>query len=172
MKNIVLYGVYALVAGWFATVAIVVVAWGLVQEPSLRPEQPIEFPHYVHVGQLGMECSDCHQYVERSIHAGLPKAELCMECHEGVATDKPEVVKLTAMYKSGQPVEWVRVYQVKPHVYFTHKRHVLSGIRCQECHGPVELMTTIQRVSDLRMGWCLECHRSRGAPMDCVTCHK
>jgi hypothetical protein len=164
--------IFGMVAAWFGAVAIVVTAFGLMQEPSLRPAQPIEFPHRIHVTDIGMECAYCHQYVEKSIHAGLPDAELCMTCHEAVATDKPEVAKLAGMYQAGQPVEWVRVYQIKPHVYFTHKRHVLSGVKCQECHGPVELMTTAQRVTDLGMGWCLECHNSRGASRECITCHK
>lgn len=169
MKNIVLYG---MVAAWFAAVALVVTAFGIAQEPSLRPPQPIEFPHHVHVGQVGMGCGDCHLYAEKSIYAGLPEAGLCMTCHEAVATDKREVIKLTEMYQAGQALEWVRVYQVKPHVYFSHKRHVLSDIRCQECHGPVGQMTTVQRVTDLGMGWCVQCHRSRGAPRECITCHK
>lgn len=169
MKNLIIYG---LIAAWFATVIGVVVVLGTVWETTLRPEQPIEFPHYIHAGELDMECSDCHQYVEDSIFAGLPKAEFCMECHEGVAEDRPEIIKLTEMYESGEPVEWVRVYRVKPHVYFSHKRHVRSDVKCQECHGPVKQMTTIMRVTDLGMGWCLECHKSRGAPIECITCHK
>ncbi len=169
MKTVAIFG---MVAAWFAAVAALVVALGLRQRPSMRPAQPIEFPHFIHVTRIGMECTDCHQYAEKSIHAGLPHADFCMACHAGVATDKPEVVKLAAMYKAGEPIKWVRVYRVKPHVYFTHKRHVLSGVKCQECHGPVELMTTVQRVTDLGMGWCLECHNSRGASRECVTCHK
>jgi hypothetical protein len=153
-------------------VAGFVIVFGMLQKTELRPEQPIEFPHYVHAGELGMDCSDCHQYVEDSIFAGLPDAEFCMECHEGVAEDNPAIIKLTAMYEAGEQIEWTRVYRVKPHVYFTHKRHVRSGVRCQECHGPVELMTTIQRVTDLGMGWCLDCHKDRGAPIECITCHK
>jgi hypothetical protein len=169
VKNLVIYGI---VAAWFAMVAGFVIVFGILQKTELRPEQPIEFPHYVHAGELGMDCSDCHQYVEDSIFAGLPDAGLCMDCHEGVAEDNPEIIKLTAMYEAGEPVEWARVYRVKPHVYFSHKRHVRSDVRCQECHGPVELMTTIQRVTDLGMGWCLDCHKSRGAPIECITCHK
>lgn len=169
MKNALIFG---LVAAWFAAVGAVVTIFGLMQKPSIRPKQPIEFPHYVHVGQIGMECSDCHLYAEQSIYAGLPDAALCMECHEAVAEDKPEIIKLTKIYEAGEPVEWIRVYRVKPHVYFTHKRHVRSGVKCQECHGAVELMTTVQQVTDMGMGWCLECHKSRGAPTECVICHK
>ena len=169
MKNALIYG---MIVGWFATVGVAVTVFGVWRKSTLRPKQPIEFPHYIHAGQLDMECSYCHQYVEQSIYAGLPDAGLCMECHEAVATDKPEIIKLSRTYEDGRPVEWVRIYRVKDHVYFSHKRHVLSGVGCQECHGAVELMTTAQRVTDLNMGWCMRCHKDRGAPIDCVTCHK
>jgi len=161
-----------MVIAWFAAVALAVIAFGLMQKPTLRPAQPVEFPHRIHAGDLGMQCTDCHLYAEKSIYAGLPGAELCMSCHEAVATDKPEVIKLTELYQTGKSVEWVRVYQSKPHVYFSHRRHVLSNVKCQECHGPVELMTTAQQVTDMGMGWCVQCHRRRGAPRECVTCHK
>lgn len=167
-----IYGIYGAVVAWFAAVAGIIVLIGTIWQTPLRPKQPIEFPHNIHVGKLGMNCTDCHRYPEKSIFAGLPDAALCMECHQGVAVDKPEIIKLTALYEKGEPVEWVRIYQVKPFVYFTHKRHVRSNIKCQECHGPVEQMTTIMKVTDLGMGWCRNCHLSRGGPTECFDCHK
>jgi hypothetical protein len=162
-----------LVAGWFgAVIAAVVLFVIVVPQPDLQPQQPIEFPHYVHALKLGMECAECHPHAEQSIHAGLPDTAACMECHEAAATESPEIIKLTALHESGQPIKWARVYFYKDFVYFTHKRHVLSGVKCQECHGPVELMTTIQRAPTIGMGWCVNCHRDREAPMECNTCHQ
>jgi hypothetical protein len=73
-------------------------------------------------------------------------------------------------------------------VYFTHKRHVSAGVECQECHGEVQdTMTVARRVSELTMGWCLECHEDhpsvdtnygslaelrRAEMKDCWTCHQ
>ncbi len=58
-------------------------------------------------------------------------------------------------------------------------RHVRNGVRCQECHGPVEQMEVVRQVAPLTMGWCLECHhrKQREQPgrerlTECVTCHK
>ncbi|GAB4330853.1 MAG: cytochrome c3 family protein [Candidatus Abyssubacteria bacterium] len=170
MKTLALYSV--LVIGWFATAAAVTLGWGITHKTSMRPDQPIEFLHLIHVNDLGMDCLNCHQYADKSIHAGIPDAEFCMQCHSAVATDTPEIQKLTQMYNEGKPVDWVRIYRVKPHVYFSHKRHVISGVECQRCHGPMEFMTTAQRVTDLGMGWCLDCHNRRNAPTDCNTCHK
>jgi hypothetical protein len=29
----------------------------------------------------------------------------------------------------------------------------------------------VRRVVPLRMGWCVDCHRQRGARTDCTMCH-
>jgi hypothetical protein len=74
-------------------------------------------------------------------------------------------------------VPWVEVYWLPDHVKFNHKRHVKAGIRCQDCHGPVEKMKVVYQYPSLKMGWCVECHRQRlkdpkfPASMDCLTCH-
>lgn len=169
MKKIAILGIAAVLV---LTAVLTVKLFGATEGFPPGPVQPIEFPHNTHVTEVGLECGECHQYAEISIHAGLPKAELCMMCHEDEATDKPEIIKLTKMYEAGQPVEWARVYTVKDHVYFSHRMHVIGGIECQECHGPVEEMTTVRPVTNLEMGWCVRCHRTRGGPRECITCHK
>ncbi|MFW5878116.1 MAG: cytochrome c class I, partial [bacterium] len=35
----------------------------------------------------------------------------------------------------------------------------IGEVECQDCHGDVEEMHRIKQVSDLSMGWCIECHR-------------
>jgi hypothetical protein len=32
-------------------------------------------------------------------------------------------------------------------------------------------MARVEKVTPLTMGWCVNCHRDRGAPDDCATCH-
>lgn len=59
-----------------------------------------------------------------------------------------------------RPVPWVRVHKLPDFVYFDHRAHVRRGIRCQQCHGPVEGFERMYQYSDLTMGWCLDCHRS------------
>ena len=49
-----------------------------------RPEQPIAYSHRVHAGELAIPCLYCHSGAERSRHAGIPPAELCMNCHRYV----------------------------------------------------------------------------------------
>ena len=49
-----------------------------------RPQQPIEYSHRVHAGELEIPCLYCHSAAERSRHAGVPSANVCMNCHEYV----------------------------------------------------------------------------------------
>lgn len=135
------------------------------------PDQPIAFPHTIHATRLGLACNFCHIFVNRSRHAGAPPVEKCMTCHEVIATDKEEIKKLTRYWEQKQPIEWNRVYSVPDYVYFSHKRHVSAGVDCSECHGNVGIMEKVRRVSSLKMGWCVSCHKVRGAPLDCTTCH-
>ncbi len=70
-----------------------------------------------------------------------------------------------------RPIEWIRVHHLPDFVYFDHRPHVLRGIACESCHGPVQSMERVRQESDLSMGWCVNCHRAAGAPTDCATCH-
>lgn len=144
------------------------------------PQQPIQFSHTTHVNKLNMECLYCHSAAEKSIHATIPDGELCYSCHKDAGIDKPEVKKMLAMYEAQNEIYWDRVYKVKDHVYFSHRVHTMvAKLECQECHGPIENMTVAIRSSGgssdrgfLEMGWCITCHKRRGAPRECITCHK
>jgi hypothetical protein len=144
------------------------------------PIQPIQFSHTIHVNKLNLECTYCHQYPMKSIHATLPPAQICRDCHEDADINRPEARKLVTMLEQQGSVNWERVYLVKDHVYFTHRVHtVIAQIKCQECHGPIENMTVAVRSSGgssdrtfLEMGWCLTCHKRRGGPRECTNCHK
>jgi hypothetical protein len=169
VKKFLFYSV--LVIGWFALMIFPVIIYGFLQKTDFHPKQPIQFPHYIHVLKVGLQCTDCHKYPHVSIHSGLPKVEFCMSCHQAIATNSPQIIKLTQYYKAGQEVPWVRVYKLPDYVYYSHRVHLFAGLECQNCHGPVELMTTVQQVPTLGMGWCLDCHERRSAPMQCNTCH-
>lgn len=163
------------------------VAYGKVTDETL--EQPIEFPHNLHAGTLNIQCEYCHSTARRSIHAGVPPTEVCMNCHKMVdSTGRPELEKLKEYWESGQPIPWKKVHDLPDFVYFSHKRHVLAGVQCQECHGQVQKdFTVARRVNTLLMGWCLRCHEThpsvdtnygaqaslrRTELKDCWTCHK
>ncbi|HEY4716940.1 MAG TPA: cytochrome c3 family protein [bacterium] len=135
-------------------------------------EQPIAFSHRKHVSELGIDCAFCHLYPDKSPRAEVPPVQKCIDCHAFIATEKPEIKKLLGYWERKESVPWVKIYFMPDHVYFSHKRHVLKGIDCSVCHGDVKTMEKIIKVYSLNMGWCVSCHRSKNAPLDCYTCHK
>ena len=144
------------------------------------PEQPISFPHTVHVQDLGLDCTFCHRNVTKGAAASIPAVGLCMTCHQTAGGDKPEVAKLRAAHDADRPIDWVRVHRVPDHVQFVHEPHirffssennVLPSGTCQLCHGDVGSMVKVEQVRSLKMGDCVDCHRDNDAPTDCSTCH-
>jgi hypothetical protein len=95
-----------------------------------------------------------------------------MGCHRTIATEREGIRTLTRHYEEKRPVQWKRVYALPDFIYFSHKRHVKAGVECATCHGDVAGMNRVRRVNELAMGWCVSCHRVRGASRDCATCHK
>ncbi len=141
-----------------------------------KPEQPINFSHVIHVQQNKMECQYCHWSVAKASYAAIPEVETCMGCHGALVAGKSEqgkkdIEKLKEYYKNNQPIPWVKVHVMPDYLKFNHKRHVKAGVSCQECHGQVPEMAKVERVSSMKMGWCIDCHRQRGASIDCLVCH-
>lgn len=56
------------------------------------PEQPIAFSHRLHAGELTIDCQYCHGAAERGRHAGIPPANLCMNCHQTVTAPRADVL--------------------------------------------------------------------------------
>ena len=137
-----------------------------------KPQQPIAFSHNIHLEKVGLECDHCHAYADKSPRAGIPAVQICMDCHESVAVDKPEIKKLKSYWDNKEPIPWKKVHVQPWHVYFTHKRHIKARIQCTQCHGDIQAMGTVRKVRSLEMGWCVTCHRENNAPTDCLTCHK
>ncbi len=145
-----------------------------------RPEQPIAFSHVTHVGNNKMECQFCHWSVNKAAFAAIPEVSICMGCHAALIDPKKvtkpdlyekEIAKLKDYFDKEEPVPWIKVHVMPDYVRFSHKRHVKGGVTCQECHGQVPEMEVVERVSSMKMGWCISCHRDRGTSIDCATCH-
>lgn len=137
------------------------------------PVQPLDFPHYIHV-QKKIACTEnCHEAVLTGPVAGLPSVRTCMGCHTSIATDKPRIQRITQMRKDGIDLAWQRVfgYPRESHVKFNHAPHIRKEIACATCHGDIAHQTVAQRNVDLNMGFCVNCHRQKNAPTDCLTCH-
>jgi hypothetical protein len=172
--------------GTLAVATLTVGLAGCADPLPPAPAQPIRFSHKIHAGDGGIGCTYCHAFAEKGPVAGIPSMARCQGCHKFVKQDKdkPEITAeiqvLLKQLDEQRQIPWARVHRLPDHVYFTHQRHVLSGVRCRECHGEVERMEVVRQVAPLTMGWCLECHRRKQAerPLerahltDCLNCHK
>lgn len=137
--------------------------------PASGPAQPIAFNHKLHSQTAKMTCNECHEARGDGTTLALPQAAKCMRCHASIATDNPDIKRLSESAKNEDPILWVRVYRVPSFVTFSHKTH--SSNTCEECHGPVAERTVIAQEKDTNMGSCIACHQAKGAPTTCDTCH-
>jgi hypothetical protein len=157
---------YAAFSWWFWTPG------DTVDHVGYSPDQPIPFSHKIHAGDRKIPCQYCHSSARRSITSGIPPTNTCMGCHRFVLPDSEYIKWVTKKYKANEPIEWVKVHDLPDFVRFSHKIHVTgAGLQCEDCHGDVKTMERVEQVAPLQMGWCLDCHRERGANTDCLTCH-
>ena len=133
--------------------------------------QPVAFSHRLHVTDKQIDCLYCHSTAERSLNAGLPAVQKCLGCHDHIIPDHEEIQKLRAYQRAGRELPWVKVYYNPDHVFFPHYRHLGKGVKCQECHGEVERVDRLRKVT-VYMGFCLACHKERNAPRTCTACHQ
>ena len=138
------------------------------------PAQPIAFSHATHAGLYELDCQYCHAGAERSRHAGVPTASVCLNCHSQVKTDAPEIRKLSAFIQKDEAIPWEKVHRLPDFAFFSHASHVTAGLACQTCHGQVQQMVRVAQQETMTMGWCLDCHREtrdakRDAPLPLAT---
>jgi hypothetical protein len=131
-------------------------AW---QRVGVAPDQPVMFSHKHHVGELGIDCRYCHTSVETSSYPGMPPTETCMTCHSQLWTNAALLQPVRDSARDNKPIQWNKVTNIPNYVYFDHSAHITRGVACITCHGRVdEMPLTFQKV-ELRMAWCLDCHR-------------
>src|SRR5207253_1929054 len=49
-----------------------------------EPVQPIAYSHRLHAGEMQIQCQYCHFGADKSRHAGVAPASVCMNCHKFV----------------------------------------------------------------------------------------
>ena len=140
---------------------------------DVGPLQPVPFSHRVHAGVKEINCRFCHSNVERSANAGLPAVEKCFFCHKYIIPEHPEIKNEERYFRTGTPVPWVRIFWVPDFVFFNHIPHLKWGkLDCIDCHGDVKTFDRLRKV-DFQMGFCIDCHRKKGAQLDCwLACHR
>lgn len=163
------------------------------------PDQPIAFPHTVHVESLGLDCTFCHRNVTEGAAATIPAVGLCLTCHKTVGDGLTEVEKLRAEFEAGRAIDWVRVHRLPDHVHFVHEAHIFrfSGVRTvvenitdSQTHIRLDEAQVVN--PDSRLGdtldiaasaTCAICHGDVGGMVkvrqvrtlkmaDCVDCHR
>jgi hypothetical protein len=138
-------------------------------------------------------CMSCHRFVTAPQQAMLQELlEARKQKRAPLPVVSPEMQKLYDALgldskmepdpnKQPRAIAWVKVHHLPAYACFDHRSHVHAGVQCQQCHGPVETMERVRQVSDLSMGWCVNCHRETGQAsvdgepvkpsIDCATCH-
>lgn len=161
------------IGGGLTVFLIGAIGWGVdvaqhvgIQQ-GYQPAQPIAFSHELHAGTHEIACSYCHTGVERGKSATIPAVNVCMNCHNQIKKDAPEIKKIHAAWENNQPIEWIRIHNLPDLAYFNHYQHYkVAGIECQTCHGPIQEMPEVYQHSQLTMGWCINCHRETKVDLD------
>ena len=198
-----------MVAGGVATVimgfVVVVLLISWFSNPPFglgnAPDQPIAFPHTVHVAENNIQCEFCHRNVTKGAAATVPAVETCLFCHKdidgGTVTAQEEINKVRTAFETDTPINWERVHRLPDHVRFIHEAHIryftdeTIGVKygingeeltespdvaqtCTICHGDVASKEVVQPKSgqSLKMGTCVDCHRVNSISTDCTICHK
>jgi cytochrome c2 len=175
---------FFIIGGYYVTEGAI----GLGRQKGYQPVQPIYYSHKVHAGINQVNCLYCHGSAWESRHAGIPSVNICMNCHKAINeyTKGPKLynengdeingtAEIQKLYKyagfdpsaptkwdvtKAKPVEWIRIHNLPDHVYFNHSQHIRAGkVQCQTCHGEITAMDEVKQVSELSMGWCINCHR-------------
>ncbi len=135
-----------------------------------KVEQPIEFPHDIHAGKMGINCMYCHTYARRSRVSGIPPLRKCIGCHQSIESvkDRPRIKKLFEYWEKKEAIPFKKVHDLPDFVRFSHERHIQRFYFqlgrpveevCGYCHGNVKGMTVAEKVKPLTMGWCVSCHQ-------------
>jgi len=162
VKNFVSINRNKLIIGFVLFITILNFLYNLMMGVGVvekyQPAQPIEFSHKIHAGDNGIDCNYCHSSARNSKTAGVPSANVCMNCHtmvtKGTNTGTEEISKIhdavgydaeKGEYIEGyeqKPIEWVRVHTLPDLTYFNHSQHVTVGdLECQQCHGNMQEKT-------------------------------
>lgn len=158
VARVSIFGALFIVAAIVALLLIIVRS-PYVTEVGVIREQPVQFSHQHHVGDVGLDCRYCHTSVEDSSFAGIPPTKTCMNCHSQLYTESAMLAPVRESFRSGLPLRWTRVHDLPDFAYFDHSIHIHKGIGCVKCHGAVNEMPLMWREHTLHMQWCLECHR-------------
>jgi len=154
--------------------ALALTALGIIHFGSRSVKQPVEFNHKKHVAELGISCDTCHSSYQKETFSGLPSAEDCAACHAEAQGSGEKERALVEKLKRGETLEWKRLFAQPPHVFFSHRRHVVvAKLACPTCHGGIaDTSSPPRQVRKLAMADCIACHRKSNVSVACTACHR
>jgi len=159
LSRVSIFGAVFFAAGALWLLAIINRS-GYVTNQGVAREQPVQFSHKHHAGELGIDCRYCHTSVEVSAVASVPPTKTCINCHSQIWAQSAFLEPVRASWKTDESIQWIRVNDLPDFVYFNHSVHVHKGIGCVSCHGRVDQMNQLYQAAPLTMEWCLACHRN------------
>jgi hypothetical protein len=161
-------------AGFSVFLAVSFVAAALWLGGPTPIQQPVEFSHRRHVEVVELSCETCHESVRTETFPGLPAADTCAFCHGEPQGESASERVLAQLLADGQPIAWQPLFRQPPHVFFSHRRHVVAAeLECSVCHGTFAASERPPtRVRRLTMKDCLGCHERSNVEKRCTSCHR
>ncbi|HEV7734820.1 MAG TPA: cytochrome c3 family protein [Candidatus Binatia bacterium] len=158
LSRVTIFGAAFIVAGllWFLAV---LTRSDYATGAHVAREQPVQFSHKHHVGELGLDCRYCHTSVEVSAVASVPPTKTCINCHSQIWAQSAFLEPVRSSFRTDESIRWLRVHDLPDYVYFNHSIHVHKGVGCATCHGRIDEMNQVWQENSLQMEWCLDCHR-------------
>jgi hypothetical protein len=168
-----------LAAAGFLLVLAAAVTWQNARLARAAERETLAFNHQVHIA-AGAQCVFCHPGTLYGAVASIPSTAKCMGCHANVQVREeaqPAVDILVQHWQDGQPLQWVKTFDLPDFVYFSHQPHIAAGVACESCHGDVGGMVVVEQTTRFNMGFCLGCHRDQAPEKvkrleTCSTCHQ
>jgi len=140
------------------------------------------FSHRVHIAAK-IECRTCHAAAFTSESPGdnlLPKAAVCLRCHQKADVGTPPPTRLAKFshqlhLRSGNLAPVIAA-AIDRHTYLSTpapdlRAQLNSANPCEACHRGLETSDRPDRAALPQMADCLVCHNQIDLPFSCEFCH-
>ncbi|MBF0431724.1 MAG: cytochrome c3 family protein [Fibrobacteria bacterium] len=130
----------------------------------------LTFDHNFHIAEEEIECTDCHESIEKSTadkRTGMPTHEICSECHDEVESKDEEDCEMC--HSNAKDAKKLVIEMSMPP--FSHKLHLEREEDCLACHKGIEKVDEAGKEKNPEMPVCMTCHDDRKGPSDCNLCH-
>ena len=143
-------------------------SWWMAGRPLIFGGHDLTFTHELHMGEVGMECNECHGEVagaEDFVASYLPDEEVCMDCH--FREDDCSWCHTDPDSRGPRPERVVPAYTI------SHRSHLEREAECTDCHADATTSGALPLMG-ISMDTCLNCHNHEEdyAQGRCNQCHE